>query len=207
VTWLAPSSRVESVERRLVRSVLAAILPFVACFVAQCPSVTTAGAETAHAFDALVRNARARSVVGVAEFDHFLDLGGPTASAGLERNPEHAGVATNSVDDASSIVRYDPQWASRQLAGQNLPSSTGYATTPGGRTFSAHAAERTFVGGPGRAPVDPGLVDDILNQGTRVGFDPIRDTIKVSAPNLCGRCYVVVDAQTGQHVVTVMVPK
>ncbi|HEY3142122.1 MAG TPA: hypothetical protein VGJ86_13385 [Acidimicrobiales bacterium] len=131
-------------------------------------------------------------------------LGAATRTRAAPRAPSGSAI---SDDAASSIVRYDPELASRQLAGQNLPGSTGYATTPGGRTLSAHAAERTFLGGPGRAPVDPALVDDILTQGTKVGFDPIRDTIKVSAPDLCGRCYVVVDAQTGQHVVTVMVPK
>ena len=114
------------------------------------------------------------------------------------------GVAANTVDD---LVRFDPEWASRQIAGQNLPGSTGYATTPGGNTLSVHAAERTFLGGPGRAPIEPSLIDDILLQGTRVTYRGINDTVKVSAPNLCGRCYVVVDAQTGTHVVTVMVPK
>ena len=113
-------------------------------------------------------------------------------------------VATNTADD---LVRFDPEWASRQIAGQNLPGSTGYATTPGGNTLSVHAAERTFLGGPGRAPIEPSLIDDILSQGTRVTYRGINDTVKVSAPNLCGKCYVVVDAQTGTHVVTVMVPK
>lgn len=118
--------------------------------------------------------------------------------------PLAGGVATEAGTD---LVPYDPEWASRQIAGQNLPGSSGYATTPGGNTLSAHAAKRTFLGGPGRAPVDPALIDDILDQGTRTGYRGLNDTVKVSAPNLCGKCYVVVDAQTGQHVVTVMVPK
>jgi hypothetical protein len=58
-----------------------------------------------------------------------------------------------------------------------------------------------------RAPIDPALIDDILQQGTRTAYRGLNDTVKVSAPNLCGKCYVVVDAQTGKHVVTVMVPK
>lgn len=104
-------------------------------------------------------------------------------------------------------MRYDPEWASRQLAGQNFPGSTGYATTPGGRTLSAHAAERAFLGGPDRAPIDAGLIDDILTQGTRVAYRGANDTIRIAAPNLCGRCYVAVDAQNANHIVTVMVPK
>ncbi len=105
------------------------------------------------------------------------------------------------------MVRFDPEFASRQIAGQNLPGSAGYATTPGGNTLSVHAAERTFIGGPGRAPIDPALIDDILQQGTRTAYRGLNDTVKVSAPNLCGKCCVVLDAQTGKHVVTVMVPK
>jgi hypothetical protein len=122
------------------------------------------------------------------------------AAAGLDPECTAAGLG----DD---LVRFDPQWASRQLAGQNLPGSTGWATTPGGRTLSVHAAERTFLGGPGRAPINPGLIDDILGQGTRISYRGVNDTIRIGAPNLCGRCYVVVDAQNVHHIVTVMVPK
>jgi hypothetical protein len=106
----------------------------------------------------------------------------------------------------SAVVRYDPEWASRQLLGQNTPGSTGYAVTLGGRTVSAYAAERVAQGGPGRPPTSLEMVDDILNSGTSVRFDPLRDTIRVRAPEWPGKPYVVVDS-TGQHVVTVMVPK
>lgn len=105
------------------------------------------------------------------------------------------------------LVPFDPEWASRQVAGQNFPGATGYATTPGGRTLSVHGAERIYLGAPGRNPVDSALVDSILDTGTRVGYRPGNATVRVSAPNLCGRCYVVVDADTGTHVVTVMIPK
>lgn len=122
--------------------------------------------------------------------------------------PRGQGLAPNTAAGlGDDLVRFDPQWASRQLAGQNLPGSTGWATTPGGRTLSVHAAERTFLGGPGRAPIAPGLIDDILAQGTRVSYRGLNDTIRIGAPNLCGRCYVVVDAQNVNHIVTVMVPK
>ena len=117
------------------------------------------------------------------------------------------GVSPRSAGLADDIVRYDPQWASRQLAGQNAPGSAGWAMTPAGRTLSAHAAERTYLGGPGRAPIHPGLIDDILTYGTRTTYRGANDTIRVSAPQLCGRCYVVVDAQNPTHIVTVLVPK
>ena len=108
---------------------------------------------------------------------------------------------------STDVVPFDPELASRQIAGQNLPGSSGFAVTPGGRTLSVHAAERTFIGGPGRAPVEIGLVDDILNTGTRVSYDAARNTIRVGAPDLCGRCFVVVSADNPNHVVTVVVPK
>lgn len=52
-------------------------------------------------------------------------------------------VATNTADD---LVRFDPEWASRQIAGQNLPGSTGYATTPGGNTLSERAKVNRVLG-------------------------------------------------------------
>jgi hypothetical protein len=105
-------------------------------------------------------------------------------------------------------VPYDPQWASRQFVGQNLPGSSGYAVTPGGRTLSAHAAERVAVGGGGRpAGVPLEYVDEILDTGSKLRYDPMRQSIQVQAPQLPGRPYVVVDSETGQHVVTAMVPK
>jgi len=106
----------------------------------------------------------------------------------------------------SGVVKYDPELVSRQMLGQNTPGSTGFGVTPGGRTVSAHAAERVSTGGPGRPPTSLSTVDDILDTGTSVRFDPIRDTIQVRAPQIPGKPFVVVDSG-GTHVVTVMVPK
>lgn len=137
--------------------------------------------------------------------------GGPasraTAAHSTSTTPLLLTGTPSAAGAADDIVRYEPPWASRQFAGQNLPGSTGWATTPGGRTLSAHAAERTFVGGPGRVPINPGLIDDILAERTRVAYRGANDTIKIGAPNVCGRCYVVVDAQNINHIVTVMVSK
>ncbi len=89
---------------------------------------------------------------------------------------------------------------------QNTPGSSGYGVTAGGRTVSAHAAERISFGGPGRPPTSLSTVDEILDTGTSVGYDPIRDSIQVRAPQMPGKPYVVVDSG-GTHIVTVMVPK
>mgnify|MGYP000297032517 CR=1 FL=1 len=134
---------------------------------------------------------------GAAVRLHLSRAQGPTLAASRP-------IATEAADD---LVRFDPEFASHQIAGQNLPGSAGCATTPGGSTLSVHAAERTLIGGPGRSPIDPALIDDILQQSTRTAYRGLNDTVKVSAPNLCGKCCVVLDAQTGKHVVTVMVPK
>ena len=146
------------------------------------------------AFDTVPRvvaAGRAPSVLRSAE-----PLDAPTASS-------RAFVATEAGTD---LVRYDPEWASRQMLDQNTPGSSGYGVTPGGRTVSAHAAERVSVGGPGRPPTSLSTVDEILDTGTSVRYDPIRDSIQVRAPQMPGKPYVVVDSG-GTHIVTVMVPK
>lgn len=127
----------------------------------------------------------------------------PVESRGASTTPSARSVATEAGTD---LVRYDPEWASRQMLGQNTPGSSGYGVTPGGRTVSAHAAERISVGGPGRPPTSLSTVDEILDTGTSVRYDPIRDSIQVRAPQMPGKPYVVVDA-SGTHIVTVMVPK
>lgn len=74
------------------------------------------------------------------------------------------GVATKGADEAGALVRYDPEFASRNLLGQ---LGEGYARTPSGYTVSAHAAERIVSGAPGRSPTTLSRVDDILNNPTR----------------------------------------
>jgi hypothetical protein len=130
------------------------------------------------------------------------------ASVGCLRPPDTA-IASGScvaTEAGTDLVRYDPEWASRQMLDQNTPGSSGYGVTPGGRTVSAHAAERISVGGPGRPPTSLSTVDEILDTGTSVRYDPIRDSIQVRAPQMPGKPYVVVDS-SGTHIVTVMVPK
>lgn len=122
--------------------------------------------------------------VGLADGDH----------SSLERSVG----AAKSVDEAGALVKYDPMAASRNLLGQ---LGDGYAVTPGGRTISAHAAERIALGGPGRPPTTLARVDDILNNPTGIKYDPVRDTVKV----MQGKDFVVVSGTGPQHIVTVMV--
>ena len=137
----------------------------------------------------------------------LVGTGEPASSVDGHVYDSSSNLVAPSAARGGDLVPFDPEWASRQIAGQNFPGATGYASTLGGRTLSVHGAERIYLGAPGRNPVDPALVDSILDTGTRVGYRPGNATVKVSAPDLCGRCYVVVDADTGTHVVTVMIPK
>lgn len=50
------------------------------------------------------------------------------------------------------------------------------------------------------------MVDDILGSGTRVVYDPTRNTIRVLAEKMPGNPYAVVSANNPNHVVTVMAP-
>jgi hypothetical protein len=129
------------------------------------------------------------------------------ASAGFSYDLSPNPVATNTLDDAAGMIRYDPEYASRTILGQDVPGATGYGVTPGGRTVSVHASERITYGGPGRPPTSLSYVDEILDTGTMVRYDPIRDTIRVTATQLPGNPYVVVSGSNPNHIVTVMVPK
>ena len=107
------------------------------------------------------------------------------------------GVAAKGADEAGALVRYDPEFASRNLLGQ---IGEGYARTPSGYTVSAHAAERIVYGAPGRSPTTLSRVDDILNNPTRTRM---RDngTIQVFQ----GKDWVAVRDTGPIHIVTVMV--
>ncbi|MBK8987682.1 MAG: hypothetical protein IPM39_16655 [Chloroflexi bacterium] len=139
--------------------------------------------------------------------------GGGCGSADYAIGALTAGVSHRlSTPGASSsprtaLTQYDPEFASRSLLGQNYPGATGYGVTPGGRTISAHAAERIALGGLGRPATNLAVVDNILDSGNQVRFDPVRNTIQVRATQLPSRPYVVVSGNDPNHIVTVMVPR
>lgn len=66
-----------------------------------------------------------------------------------------------------------------------------------------HGAERITMGATGRPPTTLARVDEILDTGINVKYDPVRDTIKVRA----GRLYVVVSGSDPNHIVTAMIPR
>lgn len=120
------------------------------------------------------------------------------AAVGDLSSLQRSHVAAKGADEAGALVKYDPMADSRTLLVQ---VGSGYAVTPGGRTISAHAAQRIALGGPGRPPTTLARVDDILSNPTATRYNPIRDTVRVSQ----GNDFVVVSGTGPQHIVTVMV--
>lgn len=106
-------------------------------------------------------------------------------------------VAAKGADEAGALVRYDPEFASRNLLGQ---IGEGYARTPSGYSVSAHAAERIVYGAPGRSPTTLSRVDDILNNPTRTAMRP-DGSIRVFQ----GKDWVAVRDSGQIHIITVMV--
>ncbi|MDD7793071.1 hypothetical protein [Clostridium sp. 'White wine YQ'] len=99
---------------------------------------------------------------------------------------------------------YDPDFAAQQI----LKSPTN--VTPGGRTITAHAAERMVTPPPGRVPTSIAEVDEFLDTATsirKISQHPLGDTITLRNTNSPSIKEVVVDAATGKCVITVITPK
>lgn len=80
-------------------------------------------------------------------------------------------------------------------------------STPGGRTLTDHAIERMTNPPEGRAPMTPSEVDEVLDTANRikkVSVHPKGDTITVQNTTMPGKPQVVVDAKTGNRVITVI---
>jgi hypothetical protein len=110
------------------------------------------------------------------------------------------GAAKAADKVSTALVRFDPMVASRNRLGR---LGSGYAVTPGGRTITAHAADRIVLGGAGRPPTTLSRVDQILDNPTSVRWNPTNNTVQVFQ----GKAYVAVRGSGPQHIVTVMVPK
>ncbi|MFI5668125.1 RHS repeat-associated core domain-containing protein [Streptomyces sp. NPDC051704] len=125
---------------------------------------------------------------------------GSFAAAAIGRG---TGGASGAAESESAVVPYNRGFANRQDLGMHIPT----LVTPGGRTLSMHAAERVAGSGPGRPPTTLNVVDYILETGTKVKYDPVKDSIRIQAPQLPGKPYVVVSNSDHNFVVTVMIPK
>lgn len=190
-------------ERRLLRLVIAVL--------AVVGTVTTTGRTDAYGYDvspSALLSVLAPSGPEASPVQPSVTWNKPDSPSGEGRGASSTSSGSFIATEAGTdLVRYDPEWASRQLLDQNLPGSNGYGVTPGGRTVSAHAADVIANGGRGRPPTSLSTVDEILDTGTAVRWDPIKGTVRVTQPGMPGRPFVAVDATTGNLIVTAMVPK
>lgn len=102
--------------------------------------------------------------------------------------------------ETTALMAYDYEFASQKILGER-------PFTPGGRTITPHAAEQMVEPPPGRVPMSIQEVDQVLDTATRVRKitpHPEGTTVPVQRPDLSGRPQVVVDAATGERVITVI---
>ena len=135
-----------------------------------------------------------RAFKRIGEISRIFELG--SRLPGLYREWQ---AAARAAETGSDVVRYSPQVASRNLLNQ---VGDGYAVTPGGRTITAHAADRIVNGAAGRAPTTLERVDDILDNPTAIRYDSVLDAVRVSQD----KAFVVVGGTGPQHIRTVMIP-
>jgi hypothetical protein len=105
---------------------------------------------------------------------------------------------------SKALVKYDPDFAAQQIL--NSPTNV----TPGGRTVTAHAAERMVTPPAGRSPTTMAEVDQFLDTATlvrKVTHHPLGDTLTLRNANAPRIKEVVVDAATGKRIITVITPK
>ena len=113
---------------------------------------------------------------------------------------EMKSATSEAATSGGAIVKYDGQFAARQILGQE-------PVTPGGRAIMSHAAERMVQPPTGRAPMTMSEVDQVLDSADRirkVSPHPDGTTITVQSTTMPGKPQVVVDAATGTRVITVV---
>jgi RHS repeat-associated protein len=115
-------------------------------------------------------------------------------------------IANQAVVDAVSKnlpTPYDGNFAARQIL--NSPTNV----TLGGRTITAHAAERMTNPPVGRVPTSMADIDSFLDTATdirKISQHPLGDTITLRNDNSSIK-EIIVDAATGKRVITVINPR
>lgn len=124
------------------------------------------------------------------------------------RKAEKVAEAADHVRDAEralhssrhAVVPYDPRFAAQQILGES-------PVTPKGRMITTHAAERMTTPPIGRAQMTTAEVDEVLDKGDRIkklSHHRDGDTITIQSTTMPGKPQVVVDAATGNRVITVI---
>ena len=109
-------------------------------------------------------------------------------------------VSANTAQSSLLPAKYDPKFAAEQILG-------GPAETPGGRIITDHAARQMTTPPPGRVPMTAEEIDKVLDTGnkiTKINPHPQGTTVTVQQTGMSGKPKVVVDAATGNRVVTVI---
>lgn len=99
-------------------------------------------------------------------------------------------------------VRWDGEFATKQILGTTM--------TPGGRSINFHAAERMVFPPKGRTSMSPAEVDQVLDGATNIRkmtYHLYGDTLTIQNKNMIGKPQVVVDAKTGNRIITVINPR
>jgi hypothetical protein len=124
-----------------------------------------------------------------------LTIGTAGVAGVAAKGGEAAGVVADAAEETTALVRWDPEFAARQLL-------EGPNVTPAGRSITFHAANRIVNGGRGIAPLgreNLGELDRVLDTSSELNYDPLRGTIRVGSAR---GPYVVVDSDTGSRIVT-----
>ena len=100
-------------------------------------------------------------------------------------------------------VKYDGEFAAQQILGHK-------PVTPAGRQINAHAADRMVNPPKGRVPISASEVDNIIDTSNRIKKvtpHPEGTTITLQNTRMPGKPQVVVDADTGKRIITIINPK
>ncbi|WP_366921796.1 hypothetical protein MFMK1_002212 [Metallumcola ferriviriculae] len=113
------------------------------------------------------------------------------------------GKGAGSTINKNLPALYDGDFAARQIL--NSPTNI----TPGGRTITAHAAERMVNPPKGRVPTSMTDIDNFLDTVTdirKISQHPLGDTITLRNASSSIK-EVVVDTATGKRIITIINPK
>ena len=149
-----------------------------------------------------------KATVSVASDVAIAALTDGLGSVAALRKAEKVAEAADHVRDAEralhssrhAVVPYDPRFAAQQILGET-------PVTPKGRMITTHAAERMTTPPIGRAKMTTAEVDDVLDKGDRIkklSHHRDGDTITIQSTTMPGKPQVVVDAATGNRVITVI---
>ncbi|MCP4402046.1 MAG: hypothetical protein GY801_32690, partial [bacterium] len=187
--WVDPASAVEQTVSKIVRKVAKTTGDYAGTLLGRDDNVFTGeriAASTKHAV--------------------IMDVITTAAFFGISKIGPAGGVIKASKSSTALIrktnlpVKYDPEFAAKQILGQD-------PVTPGGRTIMDHAARRMMMPPKGRTPMTIQEVDLVLDTGTKVRKitpHPAGTTVTIQHPKMPGKPQVIVDADTGKRVITVI---